>query len=68
MAGTSGAVSRKIGGTWWFEGRLDVGEGILIVENKPYHVYFQASRAEVEMITPYARQREELMQLPTRRR
>ena len=45
----------------------DIGEKILIVENKPYHVYFQASRAEVEMLTPYARQREELMQLPTRK-
>ena len=31
-----------------------VGEGILIVESKPYHVYFQASRSEVEMLTPYA--------------
>jgi hypothetical protein len=29
-----------------------VGEGILIVESKPYHVYFQASRSEVEMLTP----------------
>ena len=31
-----------------------VGEGILIVESKPYHVYFQASRSEVELLTPYA--------------
>ncbi len=30
-----------------------VGEGILIVESKPYHVFFQASRSEVEMLTPY---------------
>ena len=30
-----------------------VGEGILIVESKPYHVHFQASRTEVEMLTPY---------------
>jgi hypothetical protein len=44
-----------------------VGEGILIVENKPYHVFFQASRAEVEMLTPYARQREVLIPLPSRR-
>ncbi len=43
-----------------------VGEGILIVENKPYHVFFQASRAEVEMLTPYPRQREELVPLPDR--
>jgi len=44
-----------------------VGEGILIVENKPYHVFFQASRAEVEMLTPYARQPEALIPLPSRR-
>jgi len=30
-----------------------VGEGILVVESKPYHVFFQASRSEVEMLTPY---------------
>ncbi len=30
-----------------------VGEGVLVVESKPYHVFFQASRAEVEMLTPY---------------
>ncbi|HNR97074.1 MAG TPA: hypothetical protein PKH89_08920, partial [Anaerolineae bacterium] len=46
----------------------DIGEGILIVENKPYHVYFQASRDEVEMLTPYAPQRQELIPLPPRRR
>jgi hypothetical protein len=33
-----------------------VGEGILIVESKPYHVFFQASRAEVELLTPYGGQ------------
>ena len=31
-----------------------VGEGILIVESKPYHVFFQASRSEVEMLRPYS--------------
>jgi hypothetical protein len=46
----------------------DVGEGILIVENKPYHVYFQASRDEVEMLTPYAAHRQELIPMPLRRR
>jgi hypothetical protein len=30
-----------------------VGEGILVVESKPYHVFFQASRSEAEMLTPY---------------
>ena len=30
-----------------------VGEGILVVESKPYHVFFQASRSEVELLTPY---------------
>jgi hypothetical protein len=30
-----------------------VGEGVLVVESKPYHVYFQPSRAEMEMLTPY---------------
>ena len=30
-----------------------VGEGILVVESKPYHVFFQASRSEVGMLTPY---------------
>jgi hypothetical protein len=30
-----------------------VGEGILVVESKPYHVFFQASRSEVQMLTPY---------------
>ncbi len=30
-----------------------VGEGILVVESKPYHVFFQASGSEVEMLTPY---------------
>ncbi len=31
-----------------------VGEGVLIVESKPYHVFFQASPVEVEMLTPYS--------------
>jgi len=30
-----------------------VGEGILVVESKPFHVFFQASRSEVELLTPY---------------
>jgi len=30
-----------------------VGEGVLIVESKPYHVFFQASPIELEMLTPY---------------
>jgi conjugal transfer ATP-binding protein TraC len=34
-----------------------VGEGVLIVESKPYHVFFQASPTEVEMLTPYATRR-----------
>jgi hypothetical protein len=34
-----------------------VGEGILVVESKPYHVFFQASRSEVEMLTPYPTRR-----------
>ena len=46
----------------------DVGEGILIVENKPYHVHFTASPAEVQMLTPYARQAGQAMPLPTRRK
>jgi hypothetical protein len=40
----------------------DVGEGVMIIENKPYHVYFQAGRSEVEMLTPYTRHLEEMMQ------
>ena len=34
-----------------------VGEGVLVVESKPYHVFFQASRAEVEMLTPYLQEK-----------
>jgi hypothetical protein len=34
-----------------------VGEGVLIVESKPYHVFFQASPTEVEMLTPFATRR-----------
>jgi hypothetical protein len=30
---------------------------VLVVESKPYHVFFQASRAEVEMLTPYVQDR-----------
>jgi hypothetical protein len=44
-----------------------IGEGIMIIGSKPYHVYFQASQDEVEMLTPYVRQRTETIQLPTRR-
>jgi hypothetical protein len=34
-----------------------VGEGVLVVESKPYHVFFQASRAEVEMLTSYLQEK-----------
>jgi len=48
-----------------------VGEGILIIENKPYHVCFEASRAEVEMLAaPWSAsdsQRPGTMELPRRR-
>jgi NADPH-dependent ferric siderophore reductase len=45
-----------------------VGEGILIVESKPYHVYFQASRSEVEMLTPYTQRSSALTVESTTRR
>ena len=45
-----------------------LGEGILIAENKAYHVYFQASRAELEMLTPHKkRKRGAVLDLPTAR-
>ena len=45
-----------------------VGEGILIVESKPYHVYFQASRSEIEMLTPHVQLPvAQTAHLPTRR-
>ncbi|MGD2205879.1 MAG: hypothetical protein PVH17_03775 [Anaerolineae bacterium] len=47
----------------------DVGEGVMIIENKPYHVFFQASRDEIKMLTPYVQAAEEaLMPLPIRGR
>ncbi len=45
-----------------------VGEGIMLVGSKPYHVFFQASPAEIEMLTPYARRAAGVVELPTRRR
>jgi hypothetical protein len=33
-----------------------VGEGVLLVESKPYHVFFQASRTELELLAPYIQQ------------
>jgi len=45
-----------------------VGEGIMLVGSKPYHVFFQASPAEVEMLTPYSQRIVETIELPTRRR
>ena len=44
----------------------DQGEGILIVENKPYHVYFQASAAEIQMLSPHLRRAAPSIQLPRR--
>ncbi|MBN2358016.1 MAG: hypothetical protein JXR83_01095, partial [Deltaproteobacteria bacterium] len=44
-----------------------VGEGIMLVGSKPYHVFFQASPAEIEMLTPYTQRAVETVALPTRR-
>jgi type IV secretory pathway VirB4 component len=44
-----------------------VGEGIMLVGSKPYHVFFQASPAEIEMLTPYTQRAVETVTLPTRR-
>jgi hypothetical protein len=44
-----------------------VGEGIMLIGSKPYHVYFQASPAEIEMLTPHTRQPVDTIRLPTRK-
>ena len=39
----------------------------MIIGSKPYHVLFQASRSEIEMLTPYGqRAGVNLVALPTR--
>ena len=44
-----------------------IGEGVMIIGSKPYHVFFQASRSEIEMLTPYGqRAGANLVALPTR--
>ena len=44
-----------------------IGEGVMIIGSKPYHVFFQASRSEIEMLTPYGqRPGAHLVALPTR--
>ena len=45
-----------------------IGEGVMIIGSKPYHVFYQASRSEIEMLTPYSqRPGAHLVALPTRR-
>ncbi len=45
-----------------------IGEGVMVIGSKPYHVFFQASRSEIEMLTPYGqRPGAHQVALPTRR-
>ena len=50
-----------------------IGEGVMVIGSKPYHVFFQASRDELEMLSnPWSasgsqRPSSDLVALPTRR-
>jgi type IV secretory pathway VirB4 component len=45
-----------------------IGEGVMLIGSKPYHVFFEASRSEIEMLTPYGqRPGTHWVALPTRK-